>query len=185
MPAYTEIDIILGCQQQQAYFQELLYKAYSGLLLKICARYITNLEEAEMVMHDGLLKIFKSINLYENKGSFEGWMKRIMVNTCLDYIKSKDQKQLRSTTNIEDFSIHDTFTINYESALDKISLKELFNLIHTLPTMSKTVFNMYIFDGLSHKEIAEMMQISVGTSQWHVNNARKLLQIAISKNNKG
>lgn len=184
MPAYTETDIILGCQQQQAYFQELLYKQYSSLLLKICARYINNLDEAEMVMHDGLLKIFSNITLYENKGSFEGWMKRIMVNTCLDYLKSKDQKQLRATTNIEDFSIHDTFTIHYENALDRLSLKELLKLIHTLPTMSKTVFNMYIFDGLSHKEIAEMMQISVGTSQWHVNNARKLLQIAISKSNK-
>lgn len=184
MPAYTEQDIVIGCQKQQSYFQEILYQKYSQTFLKICARYISNLDEAEMVMHDGLLKIYKFITLYEFKGSFEGWMKRIIVNTCLDYIKSKEQKQLRATSNIEDIAIHDNLNVHYENAVDKMSLKELLQLIHKLPAMSKTVFNLYIFDGMTHREIAEMMQISVGTSQWHVNNARKILQQALSKSNK-
>jgi RNA polymerase sigma factor (sigma-70 family) len=177
MPEYSEQAIIEGCQNNKQLFQELLYKKYYNLFLKLCIRYTNDLQNAEQALHDGFIKIFKSIHTYENKGSFEGWMRKIIVNACLDHIKSKHGKYNNNTRypeNIQD-STHEAFSINF-NAIDTMSLKEILNTIQTLPIMSRTVFNLYVFEGMKHKEIAQTLAITEGTSQWHVNNARKLLQ---------
>lgn len=175
MPEYTEQDILEGCRRNERLLQEHLYKKYYSLFLKLCARYAKDMQDAEQLMQDGFLKIFGHINDYSGKGSFEGWMRRIVVNTCLDYLKSKYLKnsmQLHFPAEIGESS---AFSVD-NTALDKIAMKDMLGIIQTLPPMSRTVFNLFVFDGYSHKEIGAMLDMSEGTSQWHVNNARKNLQ---------
>ncbi len=182
MALYTEQEIITGCKKQHRVIQEYLYKSYYSMFLKLCARYTKDMHDAEQLLQDGFLKIFNNIDSYQGSGSFEGWMKRIMVNTCLDFLKSKQQKNARQVSYPE--TLQDSLTvISHNSGLEKLVMKDLVQLIQTLSPMSRTVFNLYIFDGFSHKEIAQMLEISEGTSQWHVNNARKNLQEKIHKRN--
>lgn len=179
MPEYNEQEIIDGCKKQKQLFQEQLYRKYYGLFLKLCMRYANNIHDAEQLINDGFLKIFASISSYEGKGSFVGWMRKIIVNTCLDYIKSKQNKDDKNT-HYKD-AISETNLIQHDSnALQNLSFKELLILIQSLPATSKTVFNLFVFEGYSHKEIGKIMEISEGTSQWHVNNARKILQTKLN-----
>lgn len=180
MPEYTENEIIEGCQNNNPYFQELLYKNNYSLFLKICARYSKDMHDAEQLLQDAYLKIFKSIDGFGFKGSFEGWMKRIVVNNCLDYLKSKQYNENSKLDFVEEIGEH-KITTSENDAVSNMGLKDLISLIQKLPPMSKTVFNLFIFDGYAHKEISEILNISVGTSQWHVNNARKTLQEKILK----
>jgi len=182
MTVFTEQEIITGCKKQQRVIQEYLYKSYYSMFLKLCARYAKDMHDAEQLLQDGFLKIFNHIDTYQGNGSFEGWMKRIMVNTCLDFLKSKQQKNARQVSYPE--TMHDSLkVVSQNSGLEKLAMKDLLQLIQTLSPMSRMVFNLYIFEGFSHKEIAQMLEISEGTSQWHVNNARKNLQEKIKKRN--
>jgi len=180
MPEYAENEIIEGCKNNNPFFQEHLYKKNYSLFLKICARYARDMQDAEQLLQDGFLKIFKHIPDFAFKGSFEGWMKRVMINNCLDYLKSKQFNDAKKLCLEEDLGENNLFS-NQNNGLSNMGLRELIRLIQTLPPMSKTVFNLFIFDGYSHKEIAQILEISVGTSQWHVNNARKSLQEKILK----
>lgn len=182
MDLFTEKEIIEGCRRNERIFQEHLYKNYYNLFLKICARYARDMEDAEQLMQDGFLKIFSHIHDFGFKGSFEGWMRRIMVNTCLDYLKSKylkDSLQLRFGPGMMESEV---LSVGNEG-LENLRLKEILNLIQQLPPMSRLVFNLFVFEGYAHKEIARMLDMSEGTSQWHVNNARKLLKVQL-KNEK-
>jgi len=182
MPEYTEQDIIEGCQRNNRLLQEHLYKKYYSLFLKLCARYAKDMHDAEQLLQDGFLKIFSHINDYAGKGSFEGWMRRVVVNTCLDYLKSKYLKTSMQLHFPDDKMQESSKFVTTNSALDKIAMKDLLGHIQKLPPMSRTVFNLFIFDGYSHKEIAKILDMSEGTSQWHVNNARKSLQQIIIAN---
>lgn len=182
--AYTEQEIIKGCRDGNRSVQEILYRDYYSLFMKVCIRYTRNTEDAEQVINDGFLKIFTKISSFDGSGSFAGWMRRIMVNTCLDFLRSHELKtgmQMHiNTEKIED-SILASTTAN--SGLDKIEFKELVNLIQALPAMTRTVFNLFVFEGMTHKQIAAALPISEGTSQWHVHQARHLLQKKIKKVN--
>jgi len=175
MPLYSEKEIINGCQDNDRVYQEYLYKHYYSLFLKICARYAKSMEDAEQLLNDSFLRIFNNIGSFRHAGSFEGWMKRIVVNTCLDYLKSK---QLRNAMQISyAASMAEELDIPVSTqAIQQIAFKELLHIIQTLPPVSKTVFNLYVFDGFSHKEIAAMLEISENTSSWHLHHARNLLQ---------
>lgn len=175
MHEFSDQEIIVGCKEKNPIFQKKLYEKYYNLFLKICVRYTKNLHDAENILHDSYIKIFSNLVDYESKGSFEGWMKRIVVNCCLDFLRSKELKNQKQTIMPDELSTIQ-FTSREHNALDQLSMNELLNLVQTLPHTSQTVFNLFIFDGYSHKEISEMLEISEGTSQWHVNNARKTLQ---------
>lgn len=138
-------------------------------------RYTKDEQDAEQTLHDSFLKIFKNIGEYEGKGSFEGWMKRIVINSNLDFLRSKMTKDLNNVYLPEDIT-QINYTTKDANAVDRLSMKELLKLVKSLPQTSQAVFNLFVFDGYSHKEIAKMLQITEGTSQWHVNNARKVLQ---------
>jgi RNA polymerase sigma factor (sigma-70 family) len=175
MYEFCEKDIIDGCKKHNPIMQKRLYEKFYSLFLKICIRYTQNEQDAENILHDSFIKIFKNISEYESKGSFEGWMKKIVVNCCLDFLRSKSSKNMKQTALPESFDNFE-FTNKDANAIDQISMKELLKLIHLLPTVTQTVFNLFIFEGYSHKEISKALTISEGTSQWHVNNARKFLQ---------
>ena len=181
MAELSELDIIEGCRRNNRMHQEYLYKKYYSLFLKLCARYARDMHDAEQLMQDGFLKIFNHINDYSGKGSFEGWMRRIVVNTCLDYLKSKYLKNAMQLHFPNEIGESTAFSVE-NNALDKIAMKDLLGIIQTLPPMSRTVFNLFVFEGYTHKEIGVLLEISEGTSQWHVNNARKNLQQQIKAN---
>ena len=180
MPAYSEQEIIAGCRKKDRALQEHLYKIYYSMFLKVCARYAKSMQDAEQLLNDGFLKVFTQIDYYKNTGSFSGWMQRIMVNTCLDY--------LRGTSLKEDMIMHVNSIPAEESdisvtneGLKNIEFKELLHIIQSLPAMTRTVFNLFVFEGYNHKEISEQLDISEGTSHWHVHQARNMLQKKINK----
>lgn len=182
MSAYTELEIIEGCCANDRIFQECLYDQYSGEFLKVCGRYARDFQDAEQLLQDGFLKIFHHIRYFGHNGSFEGWMRRIMINTCLDYLRSKQFKDNKQLLYVPEFPN----SIKHQceaSVLQKIALDDLSEIIQSLPPISKAVFNLFVMDGFSHKEIAKELKITEGTSQWHVNNARKCLQQKIQQHN--
>lgn len=182
MPLHSEKEIIKGCQGNDRVYQEYLYKHYYSLFLKICARYAKCIEDAEQLLNDSFLRIFNNVNTFKYAGSFEGWMKRIVVNTCLDYLKSKQLKNAMQISYAA--SVTEDMNISVSShAIHQIEFKELLSMIQTLPPVSKTVFNLYVFDGFSHKEIASMLDISENTSSWHLHHARNILQKKLNSAN--
>jgi len=139
------------------------------------------MEDAEQLINDGFLKIFTNIDKYGGTGSFEGWMRRVMVNTCLDYLRSKYLKDAKMMS-MHSVPADEAPVAMIGDAVENINFKELVTLIQSLPAMTRTVFNMYVFDGYNHGQIGEQLEISEKTSQWHLHKARTLLQKKIIKN---
>ena len=181
MPAYSVEEIITGCRKQNRAIQEHLYKIYYSMFLKVCARYAKNMLDAEQLLNDGFVKIFQSIEQFKNTGSFEGWMRRIIVNTCLDHLRNNGLQQDR-TVQRNSIPAEETNLSVANSGLERIEFNELVRLIQALPTMTRTVFNLYVFEGLNHREIAAQLEISEGTSHWHLHQARSVLQKKIVNN---
>jgi len=169
----SEIKLIEECIKGKRRAQSKLYKKYAKTLLGICLRYSRNKSEAEDVLQEGFIKIFMKIKEFRKEGSFEGWMKRIMVNTALlnsrdnlkHYFHADISKLQESISEDTIFEVDDTY-----------SAKEIMNLVQGLPDGYRIVFNLYVFDNYTHKEIAELLGISEGTSKSQLSRARKFLQ---------
>ena len=148
-------------------------------MLGICFRYTKSQDEAEDVMQEGFIKVFLNIDRFREEGSFEGWIKRIMVNTALNYYH-KAQKT-NSHRNIDD--IRETDIINDDEPLVKapFSQKEMLDAIHELPEGYSNIFNLYVFEKYKHKEIAEMLNISVNTSKSQLAKARIYLKKVLNR----
>ena len=138
------------------------------------------MQDAEQLLNDGFLKIFNSVDSYKNAGSFAGWMQKIMVNTCLDYLRSTSLKQ-EMTMHVNSVPAEETNISVTNYGIENMEFKELLHNIQALPTMSRTVFNLFVFEGFNHKQISEQMDISEGTSHWHLHYARNTLQKMIKK----
>lgn len=175
MPAYSEQEMIAGCRQKSRAVQEYLYKTYYSMFLKVCARYAKEMQDAEQLLNDGFLKIFTQIEKFNNAGSFEGWMRRIMVNTCLDYLRSSALKE-EMVMHVRAVPAEESNLSVTNVGMENVAFKDMVQYIQSLPTMTRTVFNMYVFDGFNHKEIGAQLEISEGTSHWHLHQARSLLQ---------
>ncbi|MBN2746015.1 MAG: RNA polymerase sigma factor [Bacteroidales bacterium] len=176
----TELNkLIKGLKQSNRDSQRLVYERYFGLMMSIGMRYCKDWDDAKEVVNTSFLKIFTKIDHYSGKGSFEGWMKRTVVNTALDFLK------LRPTNNVSiehlDAYHEDIFYTN--DADVSITAEDILLLVQKLPDATRTVFNLYVIEGYKHKEIAEMLGISEGTSHWHVLNARRLLKEMLDKLN--
>lgn len=175
MPEASEQEIIEGCLRGEPYFQERLYKINYNTLLKICARYVTNMEDAETLMNDSFLKIFKSLKSYQFKGSFEGWMKRIAVNTCLDFLRTKEFTHSRNVVEIKETN-SGIGTHLEDEIIQQLEFNALLKIIQDLEGTMKLVFNLYVFESYAHKEIADTLKITESTSQWYLHQARKVLK---------
>ncbi len=149
------------------------------MFLKVCCRYAKSMQDAEQLLNDGFLKIFTQIDFLKNAGSFAGWMHKIMVNTCLDYLRGSALKE-EMKIHVRSVPAEESNIAVSNDGIESMEFKELVKLIQTLPAMTRTVFNMYVFDGYNHKEISEQMEISEGTSHWHVHQARNILQKKIN-----
>ena len=167
-------DLIYKCKKQDRNAQEQLYRLYAGKLFGLCLKYSDNRQQAEDNLQDGFVTIFEKISQYKDAGSFEGWMKRIIINTALQ--KHRQQK-VYGITN-EDHLREDEVEVESED----LSVDFLLECVQALPDRYRQVFNLYVLDGYSHKEIAEMLNISEGTSKSNLARARMALKDRIEKN---
>ena len=172
----AEEQIVRGCVAGKREFQKKLYETYAGKMLFVCMRYTKNREEAEDVMQDAFIKVFKNINSFKFLGSFEGWVRRIMVHTSIEFIRRK--KQTSIFDDVEDI-VHQPESET--DATGKMGEKELLKMIHYLPDGYRAVFNMYVIEGYTHKEIATMLEISEGTSKSQLSKAKNHLKNLLHK----
>ena len=164
-----EDDIVEGCRKQQASAQRKLYERHSGKMLGVCKRYIRDNSEAEQVMVGGFVKIFQKIDQFKGDGSFEGWVRRIMVNESLIYLRKNKYMYLET-------DITEAEEPNYNDMSSYLEAEDLLAIIQHLPAGYRMVFNLYAIEGYSHKEIAAQLDINVNTSKSQLSRARKQLQ---------
>lgn len=165
-----EQELIRDCKKGKSAAQRTVYEKYAGMMLAVCIRYIKDRMEAEHVMVGGMVKVFSNVGQFQEQGSFEGWIRRIMVNESLMYLRR--HKNMSLTQDIDDMREEP----NYDGLGEVLGAEELLRLIEDLPVGYRTVFNLYAIEGYKHEEIGEMMGISPGTSKSQLNRARKLLQ---------
>ncbi len=163
--------LIENCRINDTKAQGELYKLFSSKLFSVCLKYSRNYAEAEDNLQDAFLTIFNKIEQYKNKGSFEGWLKRIAINTALQRYRNEKVFDIVNE-NIED-------DVELEIDEDHVSLDYLLKIIQELPDRYRLVFNLYVLDGYSHKEIAEMLNINIGTSKSNLARARQTLKETI------
>lgn len=177
---YTLNELMEGCKKGNRHMQELLYQQTSAKMLAVCMRYAKDRMEAEDVLQLGYIKIFNKINAFKSDGSFEGWMRKIMVNTAIESYR----KNLRSLNIVP---IEEVYEQNFSCLNDQrdvfadLGFQDLIKLIQQLSDGYRMVFNMYAIEGYSHKEIAETLGISEGTSKSQLSRARAILQQEILK----
>jgi len=163
--------LIENCRINDTKAQGELYKLFSSKLFSICLKYSRNYAEAEDNLQDAFLTIFDKIEQYKNKGSFEGWLKRIAINTVLQRYRNEKVFDIINE-NVAD-------KVELEVDEDHVSLEYLLKIIQELPDRYRLVFNLYVLDGYSHKEIADMLNINIGTSKSNLARARQTLKETI------
>jgi RNA polymerase sigma-70 factor (ECF subfamily) len=161
-------ELIHNCKKGDRKAQELLYRAYATTLFGICLKYSKSKSNAEDSLHDSFMTIYEKISQYQGKGSFEGWMKRITVNTVLQKYRKEE------FLNVVSDNIEEEITI--DNAFSDISLQSLLGYIQELPNKYRATFNLYVLDGYTHKEISELLGTSIGTSKSNLARARTLLK---------
>lgn len=165
------INIIKGCRQNNRKAQEALYKAYYKAMVTICLRYTKNEDDAVEVLNNGFLKVFQHIQRYEPaQASLYTWIRTIVVNSCLDFIRKKARTEQHQELNTAT-EVHVPPDI-----ISRMKASELLMLVRSLPPSTAAVFNLYVVEGYNHKEIGGLLNISEGTSKWHLSEARKQLQ---------
>jgi len=169
----TELkDIIKGCLDGNRRDQELLYRRHSAKFYAVCLQYSGNDEEARDILQEGYIKIFDNLHNYKHEGSFEGWMRRIIVNTALEKFRSKHN--LYRVDDIDTIPEQDSEPDNMDYS--GLEVGDLLEIIRELPPKYRMVFNLYAIEGYSHKEISSMINISEGTSKSNLSRARTILQ---------
>jgi len=165
------------CIKKEPRALELLYRQYSTKMFGVCLRYSKNRSDAEDLLHDGFIKVFTSLQEYQNKGSLEGWVRRIMVNTAINYYKRKT-KHLFNVIENDESIFESSFS---EDIISGITTKELLEYINEMPDGYRIVFNMYVIEGYKHTEIAEILGIAESTSKTQLMKARKYLIKKVKK----
>lgn len=169
------VSILKACCQKDRASQKRLYKEFYSYGMSVAIRYINDEGEAEMIVHDGFLKVFNNVKKFDLEKPFKPWFRQIVVNTSIDYLKR--QKRLIMKSNLSEAEN----TADRENILSNISYKELLAMVHTLSSAYRTVFNMYVIDGFKHEEIAQTLGITVGTSKSNLNKARTKLKALINE----
>ena len=168
----TEEELIRGCLREEAACQKELFNRYASRMLGVCNRYARNNADAEDILQDAFIKVFDKIHQFKFEGSFEGWIRRIMVNTAL-----KKYSLRRYEKEITGYEIKDRDESGLEpSAYSHITQKELLGMINALPDGYRLIFNLYVIEGYQHEEIAGLLGIQPGTSRSQLVKARNLLQ---------
>lgn len=166
----SSVDALLeGCRKHQRKAQEQLYRLYAGEMLRICLSYEPDRDEAKDILQNAFLKVFRNIQAYNGQGALKAWIRRIITNTAIDAYRKKQQNQ---TLRLDD--IHQYAEVAQEYS-DPLVCQDLLREVERLPEGARMVFNLYAIEGFTHKEIAEKLEISEGTSKSQLNRARKIL----------
>ena len=168
----SENEVIEKCRKQDRHAQKYLYKKYASLLLGMCMRYTSDKSEAEDILQESFLKIFLNVSDFQGTGSFEGWMKRIVINTAITFY----HKNLKHRYHYDIDEMYNLQTQETEYGSFDFTQEQLLKVVNDLPAGYRMVFNLYAIEGYKHKEIAEMMGIDINTSKSQFSRARKQLQ---------
>ncbi len=171
---FTDKEIIQGCCNNDRVFQEILYRKYFYTMMSMCHARVRDDDKAMHIVNDGFLKVFKNIASYSFKGSFEGWIRRIVYHALSDYFKKENKYLSHIFLEEKDDSVRS----NSES---RLFYDDLLELVNQLPFATAEVFKLYAIEGYNHREIGDKMGISDGTSKWHLSEARKKLKALIYK----
>lgn len=168
----TEYDIIQLCIQQDAKAQKLLYDRYAPKMFGVCRRYLLNREDAEDVLVEGMFRVFDNIQSYQGTGSFEGWIRRIVVNEALMFLRKKRLLTVDTdASELQNLELSTPLSIEHE-----LAAQDILKLLEQLPTGYRTIFNLYVIEGYKHIEIAEMLGISINTSKSQLILAKEKLK---------
>ncbi len=168
-------ELIPACIEGDRYSQTRLYEMFAPKMFSTCLRYSKNREEAEEILQEGFVQVFKSLKNFKNAGSLEGWIKKIMLYCAIQHYRSKSK--LHPVVNIDSVT---TEQMGNEDILAQLGKKELLNMVQALPPAYRMVFNLYVFEGMKHKEIAAMLEIAEGTSKSNLSDAKVILQRAVA-----
>ena len=171
-----EQTLIVGCLQNDAAAQRELYNKYSPKMLSVCYRFAHNREDAEDMLQEGFIKVFTQIHTFQNKGAFEGWIRRIVVHTCINFLK----KHKKFTDNV-DLAYATSIYVKEETIPSIMQAKQVVECIRLLPLGYRTVLNLYAIEGYSHKEIGIMLDIQESTSRSQYTRAKILLESVLIK----
>ncbi len=171
---YIEAEVVAGCIENDRYAQELMYRKHFAAMYHMCLRYSNDQETVLEIVNDGFIRVFKKIGQFEFKGSLEGWIRRIVFHAVADHFRKKPAQWVEVM-----FEEHDQ--ADNTTALDSLYADDLLGLVEKLPNATRSVFYMYALEGCSHADIAEQLGISVGTSKWHLSNARAMLKTMLVK----
>jgi len=170
IPLDSANELLEGCCRGDRIQQKQLYEMFYGKMMSVCMRYAKDQEEAKDMLNEGFMKVFKNIQKYKATHSLESWIRRIMINNAIDhYRKYKKHRNQIDITEVYDYS-------NDETISSQLSVEEIMKLVQKLSPAYKTVFNLYVVDGYNHREIAEKLGISEGTSKSNLSKARAKLQ---------
>jgi RNA polymerase sigma-70 factor (ECF subfamily) len=167
--------IISGCLKKEPKSQALLYRKFYGYAMAICLRYTSQEEEAVEVLNDGFLKVFSKINQHQQIDTFKGWIRKIMINTAIDYYRKNKKVKFQELNEVPDNQFVNSDILEYLSA------EEIIHYIQTLPPVYRVVFNLYVLEGYSHKEISEKLSITESTSRSHLSVANSKLRVILEK----
>jgi RNA polymerase sigma factor (sigma-70 family) len=167
-----EAGLVGHCKNNEAAAQKILYIRYAEDMMLLCLRYISQPEDAKEVLMDGFLSFFKNIGgfTYRGEGSVKAWLKKIVLNQCLSYLRKRNPVFIAAKDGQYEH------VANNESVLDHLTAKEIMRMIHALPDGYRVVFNLYVFEGMNHKEIGNMLGITESTSKSQLHRARALLR---------
>lgn len=168
--------LINGCAKRDRACQQKIYELYYGKMMGVCLRYTGNREEAKDLLHDGFIKVFENIKKFNFSGSFDGWVRRIMINTTIDYFRKNKNVFVKDADEFANLEMEEQEI----EVLSQLKTEDILKLVQQLSPAYRAVFNMYVIEGLSHKEVAEELGISVGTSKSNLakakHNLKKLIE---------
>ena len=169
----NEIEIVKGCLKNDRASQKLLYDLYYSTMLGICLRYSNSEEEANDILHDGFLKAYLGLKNFNNSASLEGWLRKIMLNTCIDYLrKGKQNYHIVSTVYADENTKEIAEVIDDDELIINIEKEDILRAVQKLTPAYRTVFNLYVMEDYSHKQIADLLEISEGTSKSNLSKAK-------------
>lgn len=171
-----KLELVQKCLRNDAVAQQTLFDTYAPKMMAVCMRYTKNKMQAEDVLQMGFIKVFANLNKFSGKGSLEGWIRRIMINTSLDEIRKNKKFMTNQSVDEVGYKMGDSIGVD-----DALLENDLLKLVQNLPTGYQTVFNLYAIEGFSHKEIAEKLGVSENTSKSQYSRAKKWLQQEINK----
>ncbi len=175
----VDLDLITACINRERKAEYELYKITYRYLMSICVRYVNGQEAAKEMLNIGFLKVLTNLEKYKPEVPFKAWIRKVMVNTLIDEYR-KEKKHSEHIEYVEEY--HETSDhAEMNNVMTKMNVEEIHSLIRLLPPMSQKVFNLYVIDGFGHKEIAQLLGMTEGTSKWHLNSSREKLKEMLQK----